>query len=135
MSKEQKHGAVQLVEDESGTRGYFVNEAWALAQLPELAAQLDTLVNRQGTPEKKLGMTAVTLPEDRDKRGGVMMIFYPPTELRGASFDTVLQFLGIKAHSILSGIAREIYQSYTADPVGETSLRNLQTELNRRFGA
>ncbi|HVX39594.1 MAG TPA: hypothetical protein VHB25_08475 [Gemmatimonadaceae bacterium] len=126
---------VLLVEDAGdGRRGYFVDEQWALERLPDLAKQLDVLVNREGTPPAKLAMRAVRLPADRDHRGGVMMILYPPVQLRDASLDQITAVLGAQAHSLISAMAREIHQSYTSDPVDLTAIRNLQTVLNREFG-
>jgi hypothetical protein len=122
---------VMIVEDDTGERGYWVNEAWALERLPELAAQLDRLVNREGTPEKEMGMRAVRMPSNRDHRGGVMMLLYPPVELRDATLEQVTRALAQRAHSIISGMARVIHQSYTSDSVDNVALRNLQTELNR----
>lgn len=79
-----------LVEDAAdGQRGYFVDEQWALERLPELAKQLDELVNREGTPPAKLGIRAVRMPADRDHRGGVMLLMYPPTQLRDASLEAI----------------------------------------------
>lgn len=127
--------AVMLVEDaENGRRGYFVDERWALERLPELATQLDVLVNREGAPPTKLAMRAVRMPPHRDHRGGVMLIVYPPVQLRDASLETITVAFGVQAHSLISAIAREVYQSYTSDPADLTSIRNLQTILNREFG-
>jgi hypothetical protein len=129
-----ENGLVRIIEDVHGERYWVVNEKWALERLPDLAKQLDTLVNREGAPEKKFAMRVVRLPQDRDHRGGVMMLLFPPTGLRDASLETIRTFLGSQAHSLISGIANEIYKSYTSDPVDTTALRNLQTILNKEFG-
>lgn len=108
---------VRIIEDEKGVRSYLVDEEWALSKLPELAAQLDRLTLREGLPEKKMGMRAARLPESRDGRGGVMMILYPPAQLRDATIEQITQVLGAQAHSLIASMAREIHTSYTSDPV------------------
>lgn len=79
---------------------------------------------RMGVPPDKMG--AFFLPLKEDKRQGVMVVVFPPEELRDAPYEVVEAFVLSRGQNMLRSIAQEIHRGFTSEP---PSLADLQTQV------
>jgi hypothetical protein len=89
---------------------------------------------RLGTPPDKLGMHATPL-QTADRRQAVMIMLFPPEQLRDAPYADVLGFVFGHGTSILHSIAQEIHQSYTSEPLDLAPTQNVIKALQEHVDA
>jgi hypothetical protein len=89
---------------------------------------------RLGTPPDKFGMHATPL-QTADKRQAVMIMLFPPEQLRDAQYSDVLGFVFGHGSSILRSIAQEIHQSYTSEPLEVAGTENVIKALQGHVDA
>lgn len=70
-------------------------------------------------------------PSTGEIREAVVLILYPPTELRDAPREVVEHVVMRQKASLLASIVEEIYRSFTSDPVDGAAARNIADALNR----
>lgn len=100
---------------------------------PVLKDRLTLLAERGGVLPDKFAF--VSYPLNSNKRVAVMMLMYPPEELRNQPLDIVRAVVERNATGMLTGIIHEIHRSYTTEPVSPTAARNIADELNRTADA
>lgn len=80
---------------------------------------------RLGVPEDKMG-TAAGIPFlTPDKRQGVLLMLFPPEQLRDQPLDVIEQVIARQSQGLMKTIALEIYKSFTSDPVDVSAAQNV----------
>lgn len=90
--------------------------------------EIDPTAARLGVPPDKFGLYAQPL-RTADRRQAVMLMVFPPEELRDQPLPVVEAVLMRQGDALLRTIALEIYKSYTSEPVDQVAARMLSEAL------
>lgn len=93
-------------------------------QAREGSAPIDPADPRLGVPPEKFGMKGTPF-QTPERRQAVMLILFPPEALRDQPYEVVEAAVFATGAGLLRGVAREIYQAYTSDPISEAATRHL----------
>jgi hypothetical protein len=90
---------------------------------------VDPAKPRYGVPADKFGMSATPPFLTPDGRQGVMLLLFPPEELRDQSLETIELVVSANGKGLLKSVALEIYKSFTSDPIDASNAQNVITAL------
>jgi hypothetical protein len=90
---------------------------------------------RMGAPPDKTAMQAMPALALDEQRHAVVIMLYPPEQLRDASREMIREVFLRQRNTLVEGLAEEVYKSYTSDPIDPAAARNVAEALTKHAAA